>query len=224
MTQVLGETWPRRPPLAVLSGPHLRRRSRCRAKPTAVTLACADEGLGPAEWSPPWDRPPLRPYLASPTPIGAQVGGAVKKRHRHRLRHRRRTAASATTARARVDDPRPGGDDAPRCRGLGGDRQTFDGPSPGWATSRLTCNGVQSRKHCRWAWRWGKGQKLAELVAARRIDRRGACRVPPPCTRLAERTGVDMPITSAVNGILHRGADITQTITALLERPFKTEG
>ncbi|MES2170673.1 MAG: hypothetical protein V4479_08125 [Actinomycetota bacterium] len=28
----------------------------------------------------------------------------------------------------------------------------------------------------------------------------------------------------AVNGILHRGADITQTIAALLERPFKTEG
>jgi glycerol-3-phosphate dehydrogenase len=42
--------------------------------------------------------------------------------------------------------------------------------------------------------------------------------------KLAERIEVDMPIVGAVNNILHCGGDITRTIAALLERPFKTEG
>ena len=41
---------------------------------------------------------------------------------------------------------------------------------------------------------------------------------------LAKRLGVDMPISSAVDAVLHHGADIAKTIDALLRRPLKAEG
>jgi glycerol-3-phosphate dehydrogenase (NAD(P)+) len=43
-------------------------------------------------------------------------------------------------------------------------------------------------------------------------------------TALAERLGIDMPISAAVNAILHEGADIDSTIAALLARPIRAEG
>jgi glycerol-3-phosphate dehydrogenase (NAD(P)+) len=43
-------------------------------------------------------------------------------------------------------------------------------------------------------------------------------------TALAARLGIDMPISAAVNAILHEGADIDSTIAALLSRPIREEG
>ena len=39
----------------------------------------------------------------------------------------------------------------------------------------------------------------------------------------AGRLGVDMPIATAVEAILHRGADIDDVVEAMLTRPFKAE-
>jgi glycerol-3-phosphate dehydrogenase (NAD(P)+) len=40
---------------------------------------------------------------------------------------------------------------------------------------------------------------------------------------LARKLGVEMPICAAVEAILHRGADVDATVTALLARPLREE-
>ena len=46
----------------------------------------------------------------------------------------------------------------------------------------------------------------------------------PAVLALAKTLGVDMPISAAVDAVLHQGADIDETIQALLARPLKAEG
>jgi glycerol-3-phosphate dehydrogenase (NAD(P)+) len=41
--------------------------------------------------------------------------------------------------------------------------------------------------------------------------------------RLAARLEVEMPITAAVEGVLHRGVAIDAMIEALLSRPYRSE-
>jgi glycerol-3-phosphate dehydrogenase (NAD(P)+) len=40
----------------------------------------------------------------------------------------------------------------------------------------------------------------------------------------AARHGIEMPICAAVDAILHHGADLDDTIRALLARPLRKEG
>jgi glycerol-3-phosphate dehydrogenase (NAD(P)+) len=42
-------------------------------------------------------------------------------------------------------------------------------------------------------------------------------------TELARRVDVDLPICSAVDGVLNHSANIEATISSLLARPLKTE-
>jgi len=42
-------------------------------------------------------------------------------------------------------------------------------------------------------------------------------------TVLAERSGVEMPIASAVDAVLHRGLNIDEAVRGLLSRPFRSE-
>lgn len=215
MTQVLAETCPGAP-LAVLSGPTFAAEVAA-GKPTAVTLACADEGLGRRIVAA-LGSAALRPYLAHDL-IGAQVGGAVKNVIAIACgivegRQLGDNARAALMTRGLAEMMRLG-------VALGGERQTLMGLS-GLGDLALTCNGVQSR-NMSLGIALGKGRTLTELLAATRSIAEG---VPSAAAvhKLAERIEVDMPIVGAVNNILHRGGDITRTIAALLERPFKTEG
>jgi glycerol-3-phosphate dehydrogenase (NAD(P)+) len=215
MTQVLGETCPSAP-LAVLSGPTFAAEVAA-GKPTAVTLACADEALG-RRMVAALGSASLRPYLSNDL-IGAQVGGAVKNVLAIACgivegRKLGDNARAALMTRGLAEMMRLGA-------ALGGERQTLMGLS-GLGDLALTCNGLQSR-NMSLGMALGQGRKLAELLAEKRSIAEG---VPSAAAvqKLAAQINVDMPICGAVNGILHRGADITQTIAALLERPFKTEG
>ncbi len=85
----------------------------------------------------------------------------------------------------------------------------------------LTCTGLQSRNHSLGV-ALGEGRSLADILGPRRsiaegVDSAGAV------TELARRLGIEMPIVAAVDAILHRGADIGETIEALLARPFRSE-
>jgi glycerol-3-phosphate dehydrogenase (NAD(P)+) len=160
----------------------------------------------------------LRPYLSRDL-IGAQVGGAVKNIIAIACgivegRQLGDNARAALMTRGLAEMMRLG-------VALGGDRQTLMGLS-GLGDLSLTCNGVQSR-NMSLGIALGKGRPLAELLAATRAIAEGVSSA-AAVHKLAARINVDMPIAGAVNSILHQGADITQTIAALLERPFKTEG
>jgi glycerol-3-phosphate dehydrogenase (NAD(P)+) len=214
MSEVLDETLPG-VPRAVLSGPTFAAEVAA-GKPTAVTLACPDEGRG-RDLVAALGSSALRPYLSDDI-VGAQIGGAVKNViaiacgivEGRRLGD---NARAALMTRGLAEIMRLG-------VALGGKRETLMGLS-GLGDLALTCNGVQSR-NMSLGMALGRGKPLGEVLASRRSIAEGVATA-AAVRALAEKRGVDMPIVAAVDAIVHHGADITRTIAAVLERPFKSE-
>ena len=202
-------------PLAVLSGPTFAAEV-AQGLPTAVTLASADAALGQALIAALGTRS-FRPYFSADMP-GAEIGGAVK--------NVLAIACGIVVGRRLGDNARA----ALITRGLaemvrlalakGGKAETLMGLS-GLGDLVLTCASLQSRNHSLGK-ALGEGRALAEILAERRSVAEGVSSAAAAAT-LAARLGVDMPITAAVDAILHRGAVIDQAIAALLARPFKGE-
>jgi len=214
MSEVLAETCPQAR-VAVLSGPTFAAEVAA-GKPTAITLACADAAAG-ARFVATIGSTVFRPYLSDDI-VGAQVGGAVKNVIA--------IACGIVTGRQLGDNARA----ALMTRGLsemmrlgaalGGRRETLMGLS-GLGDLALTCNGPQSR-NMSLGLALGRGKSLAEALSGMRAVVEGVDTA-AAVLALAARCGVSMPIVAAVDGILRHGADITRTIAALLERPFKSE-
>jgi len=215
MSEVLGEVCPQAS-LAVLSGPTFAAEVAA-GKPTAVTLACADPKLG-AVLVTTLGAPTFRPYLSADV-IGTEIGGAVK--------NVLAIACGIVEGRQLGDNARA----ALMTRGLremmrfgaalGGQPETLMGLS-GLGDLALTCNNAQSR-NMSLGIELGKGKSLAEALAGKRAVVEGVASAAAVLKR-ARSLKVEMPIVAAVDGILHHGADISRTIAALLERPFKSEG
>ncbi len=202
--------------LAVLSGPTFAAEV-AKGLPTAVTLACADAGLGRAVVDAIGGRT-FRPYLSDDL-IGAQVGGAVK---------------NVLAIACGVVEGRKLGDNARAAlitRGLaeiarlglrlGGRAETLMGLS-GLGDLTLTCSSLQSRNMSLGA-QLGQGRPLADILAERRSVAEGVYTA-KAVVDLAARLGVEMPICAAVDAILNKGAALETVIDALLARPFKVEG
>jgi glycerol-3-phosphate dehydrogenase (NAD(P)+) len=85
----------------------------------------------------------------------------------------------------------------------------------------LTCTAMQSRNHSLGA-ALGEGKSLAEIQAGRRSIAEGVDSA-ASVAALAKKLGVEMPISAAVDSILHRGGEIGATIDKLLSRPFRSE-
>lgn len=214
MSEILAETMPAARP-AVLSGPTFAREV-ARDLPTAVTVAALDSevaerfiaALGAARF---------RPY-ASNDPLGAEIGGAVK--------NVLAIACGVTTGRRFGDNARA----ALITRGLaeimrlgvakGGRAETLMGLS-GLGDLTLTCNAMQSRNFSLGV-ALGEGRGLAEILTERRAITEGVHSA-GAVTALARRLGVEMPICDAVDRVVNHGADVTDTIAALLGRPFARE-
>ncbi len=215
MTEVIAETMPGRP-VAVLSGPTFAIEV-ARGQPTAVTLASDDADL-PEALAAAIGTPTFRPYL-SPDPVGAEVAGAVKNviAIACGIVHGRALGANAQAAlitRGLAEITRLG-------LARGARLETLMGLS-GLGDLTLTCNSLQSRNMSLGA-ALGKGETLEAIQGARTSVAEGVWTA-PSVTALAARLGIDMPISAAVNAILHEGADIDSTIAALLSRPIREEG
>ncbi len=202
-------------PLAVLSGPTFAAEVAL-GLPTAVTLACADADLGARLVAGLGGRM-FRPYLSDDI-IGAQIGGAVK---------------NVLAIACGVVEGRRFGDNARAAlitRGLaemvrlgvalGGRAETLMGLS-GLGDLTLTCTSRQSRNNSLGV-ALGEGRRLADILGERQTVAEGVHSA-AAVVALAERIGVDMPICSAVDAILNRGAGIGEVIEALLARPFRGE-
>ena len=74
----------------------------------------------------------------------------------------------------------------------------------------------------RWAWRSGAGQSLDEALAGRRSVVEGVATA-AAVAGLAARLGIEMPISEAVDAVLHRGVPIDAMIERLLRRPYRAE-
>ena len=214
MTEVAGDIAPAAP-LAVLSGPSFAAEV-ARGLPTAVTIASRDATLAQA-FVAALGSARFRPY-SSHDPIGAEIGGAVK---------------NVLVIACGIVEGKGLGDNARAAlitRGLaemvrlgiakGAAAETFRGLS-GLGDLVLTCTAVQSRNYALGA-ALGRGLRREEALAGRRAVVEGVASA-AAVAGLAARLGVEMPITAAVDGVLHRGIAIDMMIDSLLSRPPRAE-
>jgi glycerol-3-phosphate dehydrogenase (NAD(P)+) len=214
MTEVAAEVLPRSP-IAVLSGPTFAAEV-ARGLPTAVTLASVD-GVLAAALVQALGTPAFRPYLST-DPVGAEVGGAVKNVLAIACgiaigRKLGDNARAALLTRGLAEIMRLG-------VALGAQPATLMGLS-GLGDLTLTCNGRQSR-NLSLGLALGEGQKLGDYLTGRRTVAEGVSSAGAIAAR-ARSLQLEMPIADAVDAIVNRNADIGQTISALLNRPFKEE-
>jgi len=94
----------------------------------------------------------------------------------------------------------------------GARRETFDGLA-GIGDMMLTANSLQSR-NTSLGFALGEGRKLEEILAGRREVTEGAFSAEAVVT-LAQRLGVQMPVSQAVDALLNHGAGLDATVQRL---------
>ncbi len=214
MTEVAAEVLPGRRQ-AVLSGPTFAAEVAA-GLPTAVTLASDDETLAAALAESLGNRS-FRPYRSN-DPVGAEVGGAVKNVIAIACgivqgRGLGENARAALITRGLAEIVRLG-------LAKGGRAETLMGLS-GFGDLTLTCTAVQSRNYAL-GLALGEGADFEDLMSVRLTVAEGV-ESAAAVTTLAQDLKIEMPISKAVNAILHQGADIDAVIGGLLARPFTTE-
>ena len=187
--------------------------------------------------SPPDCRPPLSSRPSTPTlreavaatlgtpsfrlygnddPIGAQVGGAAKNVIA--------IAAGAVIGAGLGENARAAlitrglAELARLAVALGGRAETVMGLS-GLGDLLLTCTGAASRNYSL-GLALGRGEKLADVLAARSSVTEGVATAP---ALVARAQGVDMPICAAVASLLAGRTTLAEAIAALLARPRRDE-
>ena len=202
-------------PLAILSGPTFAHEV-ARGLPSAVTLACADNALG-AAIAAALGGATFRPYLSDDM-VGAQIGGALK--------NVMAIAAGIAIGRGLGENARAAimtrgfAEMVRLARAKGGRIETLAGLS-GLGDLVLTCSSAQSRNFSLGS-ALGGGESLADVLAARESVAEGVTSA-PAMVALGKILAVELPITEAVDAVLHKGADINATIATLLARPFRPE-
>jgi len=198
-------------PINVLSGPTFAHEVAA-AKPTAVTLACANWDLGEALR----ERiglPTFRIYLTDDV-TGAEIGGAIKNVLAIACGvvegcQLGQNARAALIARGFAEMARFGLDHGARLETLTG--------MAGLGDLVLTCTSTSSRNFS-----LGKaiaeGHSVAELMNDRRTVAEGAFTA-PVLRRIADERGIDMPIVTAVDDLLAGRRDLPEVLEALRTRP-----
>ena len=214
MSEVVSEILPSSP-IAVLSGPAFAREV-ANNLPTAVTLASEDETLAKILMET-LNTPVFRIYRSLDM-IGAQIGGAVKNVLAIACgiiegRKLGNNAKSALITRGLAEITRLGA-------AKGAQAETFYGLS-GLGDLTLTCNAMQSRNFSLGV-ALGQGNKLQDVLNERLSIAEGVYTA-STMTSLARQLNVDLPICSAVDGVLNHSDDIDASINALLIRPLKAE-
>ena len=160
----------------------------------------------------------FRPY-SSADPIGVEIGGAVK--------NVLAIACGIVEGRGLGDNARA----ALITRGLaemvrlgvakGAEAETFRGLS-GLGDLVLTCTATQSRNYALGAGARPRRRASPQALAGRRSVVEGVATA-AAVARLGRALRVEMPITAAVDAVLHRGMAIDTMIEALLSRPYRAE-
>jgi len=203
-------------PIAVLSGPTFAREV-AMGLPTAITLACADEGIR-TMLSARLGQSGFRPYGSSDV-TGAEIGGAVKNVLAIACgvvvgRKLGENARAALIARGFAEMLRFG-------VAKGARPETLAGLS-GLGDLVLTCSSTQSRNMSLGVG-LGEGKSPQELMGNRHTVAEGAFTA-PVLLAAADALGVDMPITRAVVALLRERVSVEEMIAALLARPTRDEG
>src|SRR4051812_7998176 len=215
MPEVLEEVQPARR-IALLSGPSFAEEA-VQGLPTAVSIATWEPTLGQS-LAASLAAGAFRPYWTHDV-LGVALGGAIKNVLAIAAgivegRGLGYNAAAALATRGFAEMARLG-------LAMGAELETLTGLS-GLGDLVLTCHGPLSRNRAL-GLALGKGTSLADYMQGRRQVVEGAATAPAVLAR-AKRQGIEMPICTAVDAILHKGADLDQTIRGLLARPLRREG
>jgi glycerol-3-phosphate dehydrogenase (NAD(P)+) len=214
MAEVLAETWPDARP-AVLSGPSFAAEV-ARGLPTAITLASPDADLA-REIAESIATPTFRPYVSGDM-IGAEAGGAIKNVLAIACgvvegRGLGRSAHAALVTRGFAELVR-------LAVALGGRAETVAGLC-GLGDLVLTCSSAQSRNYSL-GLALGRGESAEAALAGKLSVAEGVASA-PAVRDLAQRLGVETPISNEVAAILAGERTVEAAIGALLSRPLKSE-
>ena len=210
MTEVIAETAPQAVP-AILSGPSFAD-DVARGLPTAVTLATQDEAMAVALVHA-LGSATFRPYHTTDI-RGVEIGGAAKNVLAIAAgivvgKQLGASALAALTTRGFSELVRLG-------RACGARGETLAGLS-GLGDLILTCSSPQSRN-------FSLGIALGCGDRTPRDKLSEGEFTAPVLVELAAAKNVDMPVSSAVAGILGGKLTIDAAIEGLLTRPFRAEG
>jgi len=211
VAEELGEDYP----CGALSGPSFADEV-ARQQPTAITLASTHAELA-ADLARQLHTPRLRIY-AHDDVVGVEVGGAVKNVLAIATGiadglHLGLNARAALVTRGLAEIARLG-------EALGGRRETFMGLA-GMGDLILTCTGDLSRNR-RVGLALGQGKTLAQILVELGHVAEGVSTA-REVAQLAQQQGIDMPITVAVDAVLHHGLSAALAVEQLLARDPKPE-
>ncbi|MDW3223660.1 MAG: NAD(P)H-dependent glycerol-3-phosphate dehydrogenase [Paracoccaceae bacterium] len=195
---------------ALLTGPSFAR-DIANGLPTGLTLACANDEAG-HRLQHMLSTPTLRLYRTQDT-VGAALGGALKNVIA--------IACGAAIGAGLGESARA----AVLTRGFaemqrlalkrGAEPNTLSGLS-GFGDLVLTCTSLQSRNY-RLGVSLGEGAKFDPETTVEGAATALAAH------RMAEKEGLDMPITSAVAGLIEKRLDVKEAMHGLLSRSLKEE-
>lgn len=201
--------------IAVLSGPSFALEA-ARGEPTAVVLACQDEGVGRI----------LQEQLSGPTfrlytntdVLGVELAGAMKNVIAIAAGVCQGLGLGANTLAALIT--RGLAEMARLAVSLGAKAETLSGLA-GLGDLVLTCTGSLSRNRYV-GLELGKGRKLNEILAGMKMVAEGVGTT-SALLALARENQIDLPITAQVKAILHEGKAPSGAIREIMERPQKHE-
>lgn len=213
MTEVIADCIPDAIP-AILSGPGFAE-DVVRGLPTAVTLAAPDENTA-SELARALGSATFRPYHSTDL-RGVEIGGAAKNVLAIAAgivsgRELGVSAAAALTTRGFAELIRFG-------RACGARAETLIGLS-GLGDLILTCSSAQSRNFT-FGVNIGKGHSPDTIETTTGLAE--GFHTASVLVEMANERKVDMPIASAIAGVLTGRASVDDAIEALLTRPFKAE-
>ncbi|ABF41138.1 glycerol 3-phosphate dehydrogenase (NAD(P)+) [Candidatus Koribacter versatilis Ellin345] len=218
MTEVIEEVVTPRfsPRLVAVSGPTFAKEV-AKGDPTAITAASSDEDLARTvqhEFS----DPRFRVYTNRDV-VGVELGGALKNViaiaagicDGLELGH---NSVAALVTRGLAEITR-------LSLACGGHIETMAGLA-GLGDLVLTCTGGLSRNRTVGV-ELGKGRKLADIIAGMRGMVAEGVLTTNAAIGLANKHGVEMPITQQMHAILHQGKSPSDAIRELMSRPSTTE-
>ncbi len=217
MSQVIAEVADAPPDrIAVVSGPNLALEI-AQEQPTATVVACADERRA-ATVQRACSATYFRPYTNLDV-VGCELGGAVKNvialacGIAQGMGFGGNTLASLIT-RGLAETARLG-------VVLGADPMTFAGLA-GLGDLVATCASPLSRNRT-FGERLGRGETLDEAQAATHGQIAEGVKSCRAVLELAQRSGVDVPITAAVEAVCFRGLTPKELLERLMSRSVKSE-
>ncbi len=214
-SQIVHEHWPQAQAL-VLSGPSFAV-DVAAGRPSAVTLAGNDPALV-ERVARRLASDSFRPYVSG-DPLGVELAGGLKNVYALACGAVEGaglglSARSALIARAHAEMTR-------LIIALGGQEQTMGGLA-GLGDLALSCTSTRSRNY-RFGVELGRGQSVEEVTSAGLGLAEGVATA-PVALELAGQAKLEVVLIKAVNQLLFNGAQISDIVRRLMNRPIKNEG